>query len=53
MTSCHSRIERPYFFSIEGKYEDGPCLGHGRASLTVAPLLAETPDPYHECRGSR
>jgi hypothetical protein len=27
MISCHSAIERPYFFSIEGKYEDGPCFG--------------------------
>ena len=25
MIFCHSAIERPYFFSIEGKYEAGPC----------------------------
>jgi DNA-binding transcriptional LysR family regulator len=29
MTCCHSAIERPYFFSMEGKYDDGPCFGHG------------------------
>ena len=25
----HSAIERPYFFSIDGKYDAGPCFGHG------------------------
>jgi len=25
--SCHSKIDLPYFFSIEGKYEAGPSLG--------------------------
>lgn len=29
MTSCHSAIDRPYFFSIEGKYEAGPFVGQG------------------------
>jgi Domain of unknown function (DUF4260) len=29
MIFCHSAIERPYFFSMEGKYEAGPCFGHG------------------------
>src|SRR5207253_8813441 len=28
MMSCHSAIERPYFFSTEGKYDAGPVLGH-------------------------
>jgi hypothetical protein len=27
ITVCHSAIERSYFFSIEGKYEAGPCFG--------------------------
>jgi hypothetical protein len=26
---CHSAIDRPYFFSMEGKYEAGPWVGHG------------------------
>ena len=26
---CQSAIERPYFFSIEGKYDAGPCFGQG------------------------
>jgi hypothetical protein len=29
MTCCHSAIERPYFFSMDGKYDAGPCFGHG------------------------
>jgi hypothetical protein len=29
MTFCHSAIDLPYFFSIDGKYEAGPCFGHG------------------------
>lgn len=29
MIFCHSAIERPYFFSMDGKYDAGPCLGHG------------------------
>jgi hypothetical protein len=29
MISCHSDMGRPYFFSIDGKYEAGPCFGHG------------------------
>jgi hypothetical protein len=29
MMRCHSPIERPYFFSIDGKYEVGPCFGQG------------------------
>jgi hypothetical protein len=29
LTCCHSAIERPYFFSMDGKYDVGPCLGHG------------------------
>ena len=28
ITACHSAIERPYFRSIDGKYDAGPCLGH-------------------------
>ena len=31
MICCHSAIERPYFFSMDGKYEAGPCFGHGGA----------------------
>lgn len=27
MMACHSAIERPYFFSIEGKYDAGPAFG--------------------------
>jgi hypothetical protein len=29
MIFCHSAIERPYFFSIDEKYDAGPCFGHG------------------------
>src|SRR5215472_13614201 len=35
MICCHSPIERPYFFSIDGKYEAGPCFGHGGACSTM------------------
>src|SRR5262245_16925464 len=31
MICCHSAIERPYFFSMDGKYDAGPCFGHGGA----------------------
>jgi hypothetical protein len=31
MICCHSAIERRYFFSMAGKYEAGPCFGHGGA----------------------
>jgi hypothetical protein len=29
MIFCHWAIERPYFLSIEGKCDAGPCFGHG------------------------
>ena len=29
MIFCHSEIGRPHFFSIDGKYEAGPCLDQG------------------------
>jgi hypothetical protein len=35
MICCHSAIERPYFFSMDGKYDAGPCFGQGGASSTV------------------
>jgi hypothetical protein len=31
MICCHSAIERPVFFSIDGKYDTGPFFGHGGA----------------------
>jgi predicted transcriptional regulator len=31
MICCHSAIERPYFFSMDGKYDAGPCFGQGGA----------------------
>ena len=45
MICCHSAIERPYFFSMDGKYDAGPCFGHGgacsgyRAALRYFPQL--------------
>jgi hypothetical protein len=38
MIPCHSAIERPYFISIEGKYDAGPCFGHG----ADCPVTVET-----------
>jgi hypothetical protein len=35
MICCHSAIERPYFFSMDGKYDAGPCFGQGGACSTV------------------
>jgi hypothetical protein len=35
MICCHSAIERPYFFSTDGKYEAGPCFGQGGACSTT------------------
>jgi hypothetical protein len=29
MIPCHSAIGRPYFFSMDGKYDAGPCFGQG------------------------
>jgi hypothetical protein len=38
MMLCHSAIERPYFASIDGKYDAGPCFGHGAdCSVTLEP----------------
>ena len=38
MILCHSAIERPYFVSMEGKYDAGPCFGHGAdCPVTVEP----------------
>ena len=38
MMFCQSAMERPYFFSIEGKYDGGPCFGHGAdISTTIEP----------------
>jgi hypothetical protein len=31
MICCHSAIERPYFFSMDGKYEAGPRFGQRAA----------------------
>src|ERR1035438_4709111 len=36
---CHSEIGRPYFFSIDGKYEAGPCLGRGAENSGRVNLL--------------
>jgi len=49
MIRCHSRIERPYFFSIDGKCEAGPCFGQGGPFLAMtlhpaAPRSTETRD---------
>jgi hypothetical protein len=35
MICCHSAIERPYFFSMDGKYDAGPCFGQGGALLAA------------------
>jgi hypothetical protein len=35
MICCHSAIERPYFFSMDGKYDAGPFFGQGGSCLTV------------------
>ena len=32
---CHSAIGRPYFFSMDGKYDAGPCFGHGGACSAI------------------
>src|ERR1700753_2237363 len=40
MTCCQSAIECPYFFSIDGKYEAGPCLGHGADSSGMLSFLS-------------
>ncbi len=29
MICCHSAIERPYFFWMDGEYDAGPCFGQG------------------------
>lgn len=44
MTCCHSAIERPYFFSVDGKYDGGPCFGHGGACsvMTFSSLRSGT-----------
>jgi hypothetical protein len=40
MTCCHPATERPHLSPVNGKYEAGPCSGHGAAFwVTVtAPL---------------
>jgi hypothetical protein len=41
---CHSAIERPYFFSMDGKYDAGPCLGHGgdcSTTLYLSPVVID------------
>src|SRR5262249_34670231 len=35
MICCHSAIERPYFFSMDGKYDAGPCFGQGGACSAI------------------
>lgn len=43
MMFCHSDIERPYSFSIDGKCDAGPCLGHGAGcSVTFKTLSIVT-----------
>src|SRR5689334_2321691 len=38
MIRCQSAMERPYFFSMEGKYDAGPCLGQGAdCSVVMVP----------------
>src|SRR5438067_11336821 len=50
MMSCHSAIERPYFFSMEGKYEAGPVLGHGGdCSLIATPSKWRSLDAWRRC----
>jgi hypothetical protein len=41
MICCHSAIGRPYFFSIDGKYDAGPCVGHGGACSAM--LMCSSP----------
>jgi hypothetical protein len=31
MICCHYATERPCFFSMDGKYDAGPCFGQGGA----------------------
>src|ERR1039457_6021678 len=38
MILCHSAIEQPYFFSIDGKYDAGPCFGQGADCSTTFSL---------------
>src|SRR5664280_649340 len=43
MILCHSAMERPYFVSIDGKYEAGPCFGQGAdcsAMVDISPSRA-------------
>lgn len=35
MIFCHSAIDRPYFFSIEGKYDVGPTFDQGEDSVAI------------------
>jgi hypothetical protein len=42
MICCHSAIERPYFFSMDGKYDAGPCFGHGGACSVMLPRPLQT-----------
>ena len=48
MTFCQSEMERPYFFSIEGKYEGGPTFGHGGeySANRITPLGRRHKEPY-------
>ena len=45
MIRCHSAIERPYFFSMDGKYEAGPCFGQGGACSPVLMNLRSLAPP--------
>src|SRR5438132_6956302 len=50
MMPCHSAIERPYFFSMEGKYDAGPVLGHGGdCSLIATPSKSPRLDAWRRC----
>jgi len=48
MTACHSEIERPYFFSIDGKYDAGPAFDHGGENSAIPGGYAALPHllPY-------
>ena len=46
MICSHSAIDVPYFFSIEGKYEAGPCDGQVLV-MNVAPIV-----DYEEAEGA-
>ena len=54
MTFCQSEMERPYFFSIEGKYEGGPTFGHGGeySANRITPLGRRRPTSYRKAQST-